>query len=433
MSMVINTNLSSLTAQRHLASSRADMETAMERLSSGKRINSAMDDAAGLSISHSLNSKITSMNQATRNANDGIAMVNLAEGAMDQITQMLTRMKELATQSANGIYNNSTDRANLNAEFVALKDEITRISNVTTYNGINVLNTQSTVNFQVGELSTDTVSATFKDMKSSAIGSGTVTQTGVPTYTLTSGATKVVEDDDVYGSAGNAAHAAEASVTDVAAAAGAAQRSGFYVGTDIDFSQGDEVMRITIAGQTFTQEAVDAGSQAAETDATLTALASQISAAGLGVNATLQASVADGTKDTLVLTASANNTPFSVSNLGIYTVASGNTTINTATVENSNVSSDTNAVSAMLSIDKAIEQVDTYRSELGAVANRMEHTVGNLMTRAQHTSAAMSRIMDADYATESANLAKAQVLQQAGTAMLAQANASTQNVLSLLK
>jgi flagellin len=409
------------------------METAMERLSSGKRINSAMDDAAGLSISHSLNSKITSMNQATRNANDGIAMVNLAEGAMDQITQMLTRMKELATQSANGIYNDSTDRANLNAEFVALKDEITRISNVTTYNGINVLNTQSTVNFQVGELSTDTVSATFKDMKSSAIGSGSVTQTGVPTYTLTSGATKVVVDDDVYDTGGNQPHAAEDSVTDVAAAAGTAQRSGFYVGTDIDFSQGDEVMRITIAGQTFTQEAVDAGSQPAETDATLTALASQINAAGLGVNATLQASVTDGTKDTLVLTASANNTPFSVSNLGIYTVASGNTTINTATVENSNVSSDTNAVSAMLSIDKAIEQVDTYRSELGAVANRMEHTVGNLMTRAQHTSAAMSRIMDADYATESANLAKAQVLQQAGTAMLAQANASTQNVLSLLK
>jgi len=282
MSMVINTNISSLTSQRHLAESRLEMEQAMERLSSGKRINSAMDDAAGLTIAHTLDSKITSLSQAVRNANDGIAMLNLAEGAMDEISSMLTRMKELATQSINGTYQNSNDRSNMDLEYQQLADEITRISTQTVFNGISLMATAGSVKFQLGDSSSDTITVTLSGMK----------------------------------------------------------------------------------------------------------------ATHLGIDNTV--------------TAGAANT---------------STGIDTAT----------NADDALSVIDAAITSVDTYRAKFGAAANRMEHAASNLMSRVEHQSAARSRIQDADYAVESANLARAQVLQQAGTAMLAQANASSQNILSLLK
>jgi len=282
MSMVINTNISSLTAQRHLAESRMEMEQAMERLSSGKRINSAMDDAAGLTIAHTLDSKITSLSQAVRNANDGIAMLNLAEGAMDEISSMLTRMKELATQSINGTYQSSNDRSNMNLEYQQLADEITRIATQTVFNGISLMATSGSVKFQLGDSSSDTITVSLYGMK----------------------ATHLSIDSNV--------------------------------------------------------------------------------------------------------TAGVTN-----SSTGIETA--------------------TKAGPALSVIDAAITSVDTYRAKFGAAANRMEHAASNLMSRVEHQSAARSRIQDADYAVESANLARAQVLQQAGTAMLAQANASSQNILSLLK
>ena len=168
--MVINTNVSSLTAQRHLTASRAEMEQAMERLSSGKRVNSAMDDAAGLTIGHSMDSKIASLNQAVRNANDGIALINLAEGAMDEVSAMLTRMKELATQSINGTYG-STDRNNLELERAQLEAEIDRIANYTTFNGIKLLDgTNTSLSFQLGDSSSDTITVTLTDINADAIG-----------------------------------------------------------------------------------------------------------------------------------------------------------------------------------------------------------------------------------------------------------------------
>jgi flagellin len=287
--MVINTNVPSLTAQRYLASSRADMEQAMERLSSGKRINSAMDDAAGLTISHSLDSKIASLGQAVRNANDGIALVNLAEGAMDEISSMLTRMKELATQAINGTYND-TDRDSLDLEYQALVNEITRISDNTKFNTVALIGSTDTIKFQLGDTTADSISVTFEDMNAEALlldSSASVTTTN--------------------------AHDADPAVA----------------GSDLQ----------------------DAG----------------------------------------------------------------------------------NAGETLVKIDNAIKTVDTYRAKLGAVANRMEHAAANLMSRVEHQSAARSQIQDADYAVESANLAKNQVLQQAGSAMLAQANASAANILSLLK
>ena len=283
MPLVINTNTAAITAQRHLNESRLEMEKAMERLSSGKRINSAMDDAAGLTIAHSLDAKVTSLNQAARNANDGIALINLAEGALEEVTSMLIRMRSLAVQAMNGTYAQA-DRSNLSLEFVTLAEEITRISDNTFFNGISVIGASANVSFQVGHNSTDTISIVTKDMAAEAIGSGT---------------------------------------------------PAFNVGS------------LSIASIGSTSSAFAAGSLAV--------------------------------------------------------------------------------------LDQALEDVDSYRASLGATANRLEHAAANLYTRVENQQAAKSRIEDADYAVESANLARAQILQQAGTAMLSQANASTQNVLELLK
>ena len=283
MPLVINTNTAAITAQRHLNESRLEMEKAMERLSSGKRINSAMDDAAGLTIAHSLDAKVTSLNQAARNANDGIALINLAEGALEEVTSMLIRMRSLAVQAMNGTYAQA-DRSNLSLEFETLAEEITRISDNTFFNGISVIGASANVSFQVGHNSTDTIAIVTKDMAAETIGSGT---------------------------------------------------PAFNVGS------------LSIASIGGTSSAFAAGSLAV--------------------------------------------------------------------------------------LDQALKDVDSYRASLGATANRLEHAAANLYTRVENQQSAKSRIEDADYAVESANLARAQILQQAGTAMLSQANASTQNVLELLK
>jgi len=386
MGMVINTNVSSLTAQRHLSSSRAEMEKAMERLSSGLRINSAMDDAAGLTIAHSLDSKIASLSQAVRNANDGIALVQLAEGALDEVSAMLTRMKELATQSINGTYS-SADRTNLDLEFQQLSAEITRISENTFFNGQSVINSTSSATFQVGDTSSDQISLAYQKMGSAHIG-GTVTN-----------------DHSVTATTGVAATVTTYTFED------------FDTG-DVNVPVAGDQFQITIEGRTFVQD-FDT-----DVDTTMGALVSQISNSDL-VN--LNTVTWDDTNDTNFVIKSVANETLSISALVIYTKdSSGNIT-------SQHIDDATNAQRALQHIDSAIADVDSYRATLGSVANRMQHSSNNLMSRVEHQSSARSRIQDADYAVESASLAKSQVLQQAGTAMLAQANASTQNILSLLK
>jgi len=386
MGMVINTNVSSITAQRHLAASRAEMEQAMERLSSGQRINSAMDDAAGLTIAHSLDSKISSLNQAVRNANDGIALVQLAEGALDEVSAMLTRMKELATQSINGTYS-TNDRTNLNLEFEQLTSEITRISENTLFNGISVINSTDTATFQVGDTSSDQIGVTLQKVGSAHIGDATG-----------------------FALAGNVAGAGTKAAMTIALA-----RANVVATKEL---------RVDIAGKTFTQEYLGTtGVAATDQDATVDALIAQIVAAG----------IADSTSNYDGTTIDLNNTTVETADIAT-TVDLYNTTANSSSpLSAMNIKNATNAGIALTTVDRAISDVDSYRANLGAIANRMEHASSNLMSRVEHQSSARSRIQDADYAVESANLAKAQVLQQAGTAMLAQANASTQNILSLLK
>ncbi|WFP48589.1 flagellin [Methylomonas sp. EFPC3] len=283
MSMVINTNVASLTSQRLLNNTTSSLKTSMERLSSGLRVNSAKDDAAGLAISDGMTSQIRGMTVAIRNANDGISMAQTAESAMGSITETMQRMRDLAVQASNFGAVSSSDREKLQTEFKQLGDEIGRIIKNTEFNGKKVLNgSLANVNFQVG--------------------AGT-----------------------------SANNQISINVSDLAAASG--------------------------IQSLFSTGAVSIGSGAASGD----------------------------TRD------------------------------------------------AIDAIDNAIKKIDTFRSTLGAIQNRFTTTIGNLQSSIENQSAARSRIMDADFATETSNLSRTQILQQAGTAMLAQANQSSQTVLSLLR
>jgi flagellin len=382
MSMVIGTNVASLSAQRHLATSRAEMETSMERLSSGKRINSAMDDAAGLAIANKLGAKVTGLNQAVRNANDGISLIQTAEGALEEVSNILNRMKELAVQASNGTYA-TADLAAMNTEFVALATEITRISDETDFNGTVVTGATSTVQFQVGDSnsSTDQVSVVLQDMAATAIGGGAKTITTL------------------------AVHA-----RGTVAASGAAEVSTQTLGTAV---AAGGTLELTLEGTTYYQ---DFDTSAANTMTLMAAKINENSAV-----------TAAGTSATVItITGAANNDAIEQ---GVLTVtASASTKLDASTLTTVAL-----ANSSITSVDAALATVDSYRSVLGAASNTLNHSVNNLMNRSENQAAAQSRIEDTDYAVESANLAKSQVLQQAGTAMLAQANASGQSVLSLLK
>jgi len=384
MSMVIGTNVASLSAQRHLATSRAEMETSMERLSSGKRINSAMDDAAGLAIANKLDAKVTGLNQAVRNANDGISLIQTAEGALEEVSNILNRMKELAVQASNGTYA-TADLAAMNTEFVALATEITRISDETDFNGTVVTGATSTVQFQVGDSnsSTDQVSVVLQDMAATAIGGGAVTVDHLAVSTITT----------AYATTPTAEVSAQTFASDLLAA-------------------GDTI-HLDIAGVKYAQ---DWDTSAANTMALMGA---QISTNSL---------VASVATSATALTMTAETAAGSLVQGTLYATTSASTKLDASTLTTVAL-----ANSSITSVDAALATVDSYRSVLGAASNTLNHSVNNLMNRSENQAAAQSRIEDTDYAVESANLAKSQVLQQAGTAMLAQANASGQSVLSLLK
>jgi flagellin len=385
MSMVIGTNVASLTAQRHLNNSRNDMETSMERLSSGNRINSAMDDAAGLTVAHKMESKITGLDQAVRNANDGLSLIGVAEGALEEISSMLNRMKELSVQGVNDTYS-AADRTAMSTEFASLRDEIERVSTATDFNGVSVLNSSTALAIQVGDSASDTINITPQDMGKASIGGGAdvVVQAATAAVSTVAGAS-----------------AEEVSTQTMAAALTA-----------------DKVLTLDIEGVELTQ--------AWDTSAavTLAKMAEQVQA--LGTVLTAVAGTGTNAATTLITITGANDGDSITQSAMLEVTAGGNlssTTITTSAL----------AASAITNVDAAIADVDSYRASLGASANKLDHVVTNLMSRSEHTSGALSRIQDTDYAVESANLAKAQVLQQAGTAMLAQANASGQSVLSLLK
>jgi len=306
MSIVVNTNVASMNAQRSLMSSGRELQNAMERLSTGKKINSASDDAAGFAIAESMTAQVRGLSMAAKNANDALGLLKVVENATNDVTDMLQRIRELAVQAQSGT-NSTGDIANLQQEANALIDEIGRVSEDTKYNGKARIGADAaTLNIQVGYNDGDVIQITTYDIKAENLGA------------------MVADAEDVDG---------DAATTEVLAAL----KSG---GTYLDISQ--------------TAEAAVAGTS--------------------------------------------NRVP------GALEVISG-----------------------------AIDQVAMYKAEWGAGQNRLQYTVSNLMNVVEFTTAARSRIQDADFAVEAAKLAKAQVLQQTGTAMLAQANAAPQLALQLLK
>ena len=465
MAQVINTNIPSMTAQRNLSSSQSDLATSLQRLSSGLRINSAKDDAAGLAISERFTSQIRGLVQAARNANDGISLAQTAEGALKEVSNNLQRIRELAVQSANGT-NSASDRAAIQTEVAQLIQEVDRVASQTTFNDIKLLDgTFSNAAFQVGANAGETISvASITSARTADLGasiSATVNPTGPVTSALNNGDLLIngVDVGSVDGSAKDIAAAINGlSGTSVTAQASATTLTGAITFVDaqvgtivINGVATDTITTATDGATTLTDiagkiNAISAATGVTATDTgadgtgvTLTAADGRNithsldgtltdAATGVAADATTRSSVTLTGTSSAGITISGNN----VGNAGLSAGTTAATLTGTA-VSNIDVSSVAGANAAITSIDAAMSTVNSTRATLGAIQNRFESVVSSLQERSENLSAARSRIQDADFAAETASLTRGQILQQAGVAMLAQANALPNNVLSLLQ
>lgn len=386
MPQVINTNIASLNSQRNLNVSQNSLSTALQRLSSGLRINSAKDDAAGLAISERMTAQIRGLNQAARNANDGISLAQTAEGALGEIGNNLQRIRELAVQSRNAT-NSDDDRAALQKEAAQLQAEINRVASQTSFNGTKLLDGSfSNKVFQVGANQGETISISgIANANDTALGTYTrATVTGAAATAFTA-----ITAGDLTIDGGNGKGAI--SVGAIAVNTTAAERAG---------SLRDAINSVS------DQTGVYAVNDTATTITLVSTSGTGITIAHAGASSTVAT-----TGLAAATTATATNTGFNA--LNISTVAGADT--------------------AMQSMDAALKAVNSARADLGAIQNRFSSVVANLNTTAENLSASRSRIQDTDFAAETAALTRAQILQQAGVAMLAQANALPNNVLSLLR
>ncbi|WP_018864455.1 flagellin [Thioalkalivibrio sp. ARh3] len=407
MSQVINTNVMSLNAQRNLNNSQSALAQSLERLSSGLRINSAKDDAAGLAISERFTTQINGLNQAVRNSNDGISLAQTAEGALNTVSDSLQRARELAVQAANDS-NSASDRQALNDEVQQLMDEVGRIANNTEFNGQNILDgSAADLFFQVGANQGQMVSVSNVDARTTQLGAQEVA------------GDNAVKASDVEGFAGHI----QIEIDSVAISTFASDIDGIdAAGIDISGAETfDDVVRTINA----------AISQVARLDDDN---ADKFRDAGLDASIRVN----DQGETTVSITAAFDTDGFEVSG-GTVTDGDGNPTMFDSAVKEHisltdiSVTSRENATKAIGALDGALAQVSSLRSELGAVQTRFESTISNLEIGAENLSDARSRIMDADFAAETADLTRAQVLQQAGISVLSQANAVPQNVLGLLQ
>ena len=545
MAQVINTNMASLNAQRNLSTSQTSLQTALQRLSTGLRINSAKDDAAGLAISDRMTTQINGLDQAARNANDGISLAQTAEGGLASIGDALQRMRTLAVQSANGT-NSASDRAALQSEVASLVAEIDRVASTSQFNGLNLLDGSfSGQQFQVGSNANQTITVDVSSAKTSAIGAyyntagtnsatstkalantaGTVQSatTGAATSTTTAyagagttayngvssvgitGSNVQINGVSILASSGytgtaaptyQSADSAYAEAKAINATVGiggvtATATTNLTFGTSGGTSGTSDFMQVTGAGAAVTATyafsingvninsytvsntgsgvSVDTAVHDINTMATQTGVLASKTSAGL-----LQLSAADGRNilvadawsavdsstlgvatakssfSQIVETASASAasgtssvtfrgqlTLSSTSNISLASAAVigyASTSLTTSgSVASIDISSSAGANSAIASVDSALTSVNAARATLGATQNRFSAVVSSLTTSSENISAARSRIRDTDFAAETAALTRGQILQQAGTAMLAQANALPNTVLSLLK
>ena len=416
MAQFINTNIASLNAQRNLTTSQGTLNSALQRLSSGLRINSAKDDAAGLAISSRMTSQVNGLNQAARNANDGISLAQTAEGALGQIGDNLQRMRELSVEAANGSLS-ADDRKAVQSEISQLKNEINRVSNQTSFNGTKLLDGSSGgFTFQVGADANQTIAInSLSDARSTALGTSTYAEID-----------------------GTAVAKPGASGTDASAAAGTSDASkslavgGFQLNgiaiTGTDMAVADNTAVTATEYKEWMTKTVDAiNVKSSESGVT----------AQMDVDATTGAMTISlfGTKDIAFTAASSTNTGslIGLTAANIDGTAGKGQAVETTGFDSIDVSTVSGANKALTMLDGAINSVNTMRADLGAVQNRFSSTVTNVQTTSENLSASRSRIQDADFASETASLSRSQILQQAGTAMLAQANQLPQNVLSLLR
>ena len=476
MSLVINTNIMSLDAQKNLQTSGDQLATSLQRLSSGMRINSAKDDAAGLAIADRFTSQINGLNQAARNANDGISLAQTGEGALAQVTANLQRIRELAVQSLNAT-NSASDRQALDAEVQQLKAENDRIAQTTTFNGVKLLDGSfSSQAFQVGANQGETISVSaISSARTSSLGqSYSAAHTGTATTAALAAGDLTLNGNAIQASVAGAGAGQSASSAYAIATAINASQSAVTATANATSIAGVAATGFTaIAAGALTINGVAVGAVAAGTDAptqgaNVAAAINAVSAAS-GVSASANATTgavtltaSDGRDVAIVFaggSATTASTGFTAATThGTINLAASSPTANvsivvgganvanaglTATtyagavggtaISNIDVLSVTTSNATLNAVDSALSQVDSIRAALGAYQNRFQSAINSIQTTSENLTASRSRIQDADFAAETANLTKAQILQQAGTAMVAQANSAPQNVLSLLK
>ncbi|WP_426944854.1 flagellin [Pseudomonas oryzihabitans] len=479
MALTVNTNIASLNTQRNLTSASNSLQTSMQRLSTGSRINSAKDDAAGLQISNRLTNQINGLNQATRNANDGISLSQTAEGAMQQSTNILQRIRDLAVQSANGS-NSDADRSALQKEVTAQQAELTRIAQTTTFGGRKLLDGSfGTTSFQIGSNAYETIEVTLKDTSATALGSNQIGSKGATTATAAStvvagSGTAITASGSINIVGGGKNATVNYSTTDTAKTLAAAM-NGQVPGLTASARTVVQVNAAITSGSASISLTVGSGNTLNLVGVTSTKdIADQINAnaAKLGVTANLDASqtltVTSATGENIQFGADTNNaggtinvksqrsdgsysgavdvkgggtamgyvkldSPTTFALTGSTTAIFGDTSSQLSKVSDVDISTADGAQKALSVIDQALANIDSQRADLGAVQNRFDNTISNLTNISENATSARSRIKDTDYAAETANLSKNQVLQQAGTAILAQAKQLPQSVLSLLQ
>ena len=513
MAQTINTNIASLNAQRNLTTSQGALATSLQRLSSGLRINSAKDDAAGLAIANRFTTQIRGMGQAVRNANDGISLAQTAEGALSEVTANLQRIRELAVQSANAT-NSASDRAALDQEVQQRLSEIDRIAQTTSFNGLKVLDgTFGTAAFQVGANVGETISIGLStSMRSTAIGKTADYVNGTTAYATTSnigqqgtgvdGSALAASDLSIMIGTGSSVAIGASVAGPAGASAGQTTASAYAKAAAINAAgigdltaTADTTAVLTFAGVTDTAStytmsingvtiynaygsAISGGEMAAQinansgatgvtatfdtTNSRITLAASDgrdialsqtaSAAAGLAQGLTAMSGTNNSTNAALAPVTAAATTAVAVTMRGSIRLTSteaitlsGANEARIGYADNSvmqlgasglnsvSVTSAANANTAITRIDSALTSVSSLRSTFGAIQNRFESTVANLQATSENLSASRSRVQDADFAAETAALTKNQILQQAGVAMLAQANSLPQNVLALLR
>jgi len=469
--LFINTNVAALNTQRNLLFSQQRLAKSFQRLSSGLRINTASDDAAGLAISERFTSQIRGLSQAVRNANDAVSLAQVAEGALAESTNILQRMRELSIQAANDI-NSDEDRGHLQNEVDQLVDELTRIGNNTTFNGKKLLD-GSFIDafFHVGAFARETVRVRIRDARSETIGrqatftGGVVTTNAFSvagelllngiTIRTTQGPDDLVSTSFALGSAiakasaindttqfhGVSAKALPTEVTGGARIVGGTLNnadnlvingqviSGIVIEPD---DAGDLLIRTIneVFPQTGVVASRDANGRlqlAAEDGRNIEVTANGAAGAILGIGTQIQTAAINLFSDAQYTVSGTNEDFIGFANNQLVGVTSNDSVV---TVD---ITSRFEANESILKLDRAIAQITSDRAELGAVVNRMESTLTNLTTVIEASSASRSRILDADFAAETTTLTKNQIVQQAGISILSQANASPQQVLSLLQ